>query len=170
MRKIIEPETFRENVKTKLSNILNNNNKDGDNMERAIYNYTIKKAEEKFIVKKWDNQYFSELYLNKFMSIYINLKNPDVVSLIIDKTIKAQELPFMTHQEILPNKWENLIEDLKIQNQNKYTPKIEASTDNFTCYKCKSKECSYYQLQTRSADEPMTTFVTCISCGTRWKC
>ena len=76
----------------------------------------------------------------------------------------------MTHQELQPEKWDDLIENLKIQNQNKYTPKIEASTDNFTCSKCKSKECSYYQLQTRSADEPMTTFVTCISCGARWKC
>ena len=31
-------------------------------------------------------------------------------------------------------------------------------------------QCTYYQLQTRSADEPMTTFVTCIKCGTRFKC
>ena len=31
-------------------------------------------------------------------------------------------------------------------------------------------KCTYYQLQTRSADEPMTTFVTCINCGNRWKC
>ena len=169
MRKIIEPITFRENVKKKLGEILTNL-KDGDNMERAIYNYTIKKAEEKFIVKKWENQYFSELYLNKFMSVYINLKTPNVIASIQNKTILAQDLPFMTHQEILPEKWDTLIEDLKIQNQNKYTPKIEASTDNFTCHKCKSKECSYYQLQTRSADEPMTTFVTCISCGSRWKC
>ena len=34
----------------------------------------------------------------------------------------------------------------------------------------KYTQCSYYQLQTRSADEPMTTFVTCINCGARWKC
>ena len=45
----------------------------------------------------------------------------------------------------------------------------------FTCFKCKSagrpdNKCTYYQLQTRSADEPMTTFVTCLQCGCRWKC
>ena len=70
MKKIIDPIPFRNNVKNKLTNIIGNK-KNGDNMERAIYNYTIKTAEEKFIVKKWENQYFSELYLNKFMSIYI---------------------------------------------------------------------------------------------------
>ena len=39
----------------------------------------------------------------------------------------------------------------------------------FTCGKCKSKRTTYYQLQTRSADEPMTTFVTCKDCSKRWK-
>mgnify|MGYP000391775948 CR=1 FL=1 len=39
------------------------------------------------------------------------------------------------------------------------------------CSRCKKKtNCDYYQLQTRSADEPMTTFVTCLECGKRWKC
>ena len=47
---------------------------------------------------------------------------------------------------------------------------LEAATDEFTCFKCKKSRCTYYQLQTRSADEPMTTFVTCINCGNRWKC
>lgn len=44
-----------------------------------------------------------------------------------------------------------------------------ASTDMFKCSKCKQRKCTYYQLQTRSADEPMTTFVTCCHCGNRWK-
>ena len=42
-------------------------------------------------------------------------------------------------------------------------------TDLFKCGKCKSNDCSYFQLQTRSADEPMTTYVWCGSCGNRWK-
>jgi DNA-directed RNA polymerase subunit M/transcription elongation factor TFIIS len=40
----------------------------------------------------------------------------------------------------------------------------------FKCGKCKSKKTTYYQMQTRSADEPMTTYVTCKDCGNRWKC
>jgi DNA-directed RNA polymerase subunit M/transcription elongation factor TFIIS len=38
------------------------------------------------------------------------------------------------------------------------------------CGKCKGKKTTYYQMQTRSADEPMTTFVTCHDCGNKWKC
>ena len=144
--------------------------KAGDNLERGIYNAVLQTADEKNIVKKWENEYFVQLYADKFRSLYVNLQKPEVKKLITEKEIKPHKLAFMTHQEMQPTKWAALIEDLKIKNQNKYTPKIEASTDNFTCYKCKSKECSYYQLQTRSADEPMTTFVTCIKCGNRWKC
>ena len=39
----------------------------------------------------------------------------------------------------------------------------------FKCGRCKSKKTTYYQMQTRSADEPMTTFVTCLECEKRWK-
>ena len=34
-----------------------------------------------------------------------------------------------------------------------------ATTDQFQCSRCKQRKCTYYQMQTRSADEPMTTFV-----------
>jgi transcription elongation factor S-II len=169
MIKIKDPEKFRENVKRKFSEILDNE-RWGDNVERGIYNITLQNALENNIVKKWDNIYFAQLYINKFRMLYMNFKHQEVLDLILSKKVKSYEIPFMTHQEILPEKWNALIEDLKIQNENKYTPKIEASTDDFTCYKCKSKECTHYQLQTRSADEPMTTYVTCIKCGTRWKC
>jgi transcription elongation factor S-II len=40
----------------------------------------------------------------------------------------------------------------------------------FKCGKCKSTKTTYYQMQTRSADEPMTSFITCVNCGNKWKC
>jgi transcription elongation factor S-II len=48
--------------------------------------------------------------------------------------------------------------------------KQEDYVGQFKCGKCKSVKTTYYQMQTRSADEPMTTFVTCMGCGNRWKC
>ena len=50
---------------------------------------------------------------------------------------------------------------------------IKAEEDDYEgilqCRKCKSKKTSYYQLQTRSADEPMTIFITCLNCGKHWR-
>ena len=162
-------EEFRVNIRNKLNELINNE-KISLNLEKGIYNYAIKQADERNIVKKWDNSHFIHIYLDKLRSIYNNLKNEGLLKRLLSKEFKAHELAFMTHQDMSPEKWKQLIEDKKIRDENKYAPKLEASTDNFTCRKCKSKECTYYQLQTRSADEPMTTFVTCIKCSARWKC
>lgn len=44
-----------------------------------------------------------------------------------------------------------------------------AETEMFQCQRCKKRKCTYTQLQTRSCDEPMTTFVHCTNCGNRWR-
>lgn len=167
-RKINDPDIFRENVINKLNTILNNK-KICENLEKGIYNYTLKLCEEKNLLKKWTNESFVLLYIEKLRTLIINLKDNDLLANILSKELKAHEFVYMSHQELRPELWERLIEEKKIKDENKYTPKIEASTDNFICGKCKSKKCTYYQLQTRSADEPMTTFVTCLDCGNRFK-
>ena len=41
-------------------------------------------------------------------------------------------------------------------------------SSDLKCGKCGLRNCTYNQLQTRSADEPMTTFVMCNECGNRY--
>jgi transcription elongation factor S-II len=167
-RLINDGEKFRESITNNFIKIINNK-KISENLEKGIYNYTIEISNKKNIVKKWNNQEFVIIYIEKLKSIIFNLNNKDILTKLQKKTIKAHELAFMTHQELRPDIWDKLIELKKIKDENKFCPKLEASTDDFTCHKCKSKKCSYYQLQTRSADEPMTTYVTCLECSNRWK-
>lgn len=180
---IAYPDQFRAEVRKRIVAVLQppvqvGGNGGGDesietiatNIEKGIFNWSIQHASKHNIVKKWSNPFFVTLYIDHLRSVYINLKKPDVSAAVLTGNIKSQEIAFMTHQEICPEKWKQLIEDKKVRDKQKYEPNIEASTDNFTCNKCKSKKCTYYQLQTRSADEPMTTFVTCLECGKRWKC
>ena len=169
MYKVTNPEKFREHISDNLFEIIKNRSI-VSNLEKGVYNYSLDAATKKKIVKKWENQYFVQIYLDRVKSIFINLTNETLLDKIVEKKIKAHELAFMSHQEMNEDRWKELIELKQIKEENKYTPKIEASTDNFTCFKWKSKECTHYQLQTRSADEPMTTFVTCIRCSNRWKC
>lgn len=166
---VSDPDTFRKEIRKYIFSKVKNE-KISNNIEKSIFNFSIKKAGKMKVVRKWNNEYFVLIYINKFKMIFHNLKNEAIVEKLNTNVIKPHEISFLTHVELLPEKWQQEIEDKKLRLENKFFPKIEASTDNFTCGKCKSKACTYYQLQTRSADEPMTTFVTCTICGNRWKC
>ena len=169
MKQVTHPDHFRNTIVQSLNKILKNMVK-ARNLEKGIFNKSLDEAVTKTIMKSWDNHLFVQLYVDRFKHIYFTLQNVEIVDKLTSGVFKAKELAYKTHQELYPEKWDKLVEDKRIRLENKYFPKIEASTDNFTCRKCKSNKCTYYQLQTRSADEPMTTFVTCINCGTRWKC
>jgi transcription elongation factor S-II len=165
----------REKLVDNLSTLIGNA-KQATNLEKAIYNWAIDQATTKNVVKKWDNPQFVQLYQDKLRSIYLNLrpdgyvKNTSLLERLKNKEIAAKDIPHMTHQELHPELW-NPVVDAKIKrDKSKCEVNLEAATDEFTCFKCKKSKCTYYQLQTRSADEPMTTFVTCINCGNRWKC
>jgi hypothetical protein len=168
MREIKNPEQFRINIRSKLNSKINNE-KHSTNLEKGIFNYTLKEASNRKIVKKWDNPYFVQLYIDRLRSIYSNLSK-DIINQINNETIKAHTVAFMTHQEMCPEIWKELIEAKAKRDANKYETNIAAATDTFTCRKCKGNKCTYYQLQTRSADEAITTFVTCLNCSNRWKC
>lgn len=156
-------EKIRDNIEKKIGN-----KRSSINLEIGIYNYAIREGERRKIVKKWDNTTFVQIYLDHIKSILLNL-NEDVIEQIKNKEIKAQNVAFMTHQELCPKKWAKAIEKKAIRDKIKFENNMEATTDTFTCRKCKSNRCSYYLLQTRSADEPMTCYVSCLDCGKRWK-
>jgi len=168
MYKISNSENFRNNIRTKMMTIIGDDNL-SVNLEKGVFNYAIKEANSKKIIKKWENPYFVQLYLDRLRSLYLNLKNEELLSQLKNKDITPQSLAFMTHQEMNPEHWRVLIDKKIKRDANKYTTNIKASTDMFTCKKCKSKRCTYYELQTRSADEPATIFVTCLDCGKNWK-
>jgi DNA-directed RNA polymerase subunit M/transcription elongation factor TFIIS len=167
LKKIENPDLFRGNIRKKLEATLANE-KNALNLEKGIFNYALKEAEQRKIVKKWDNAFFVQIYLNHLRSIMTNL-SADILKQIESGDIKPHQVAFMTHHEMRPEKWSALIDAKSKRDKNKFEVNLSAATDTITCKKCRGNKCTYYQLQCRSSDEPMTTFVQCLICSTRFK-
>ena len=171
---INDPLQFRNNIRNKINNIVCNPKK-AKIIERSIFNYCIKDAKQKNIIKKWTNKYFILLYTNKLRSLWFNISktyvnNSSLMDKILSDEINMQNIAFLTHQEMFPEKWKVLIEAKMERDKNKFKTDKTGASAEFKCSKCKKRETNYYQVQTRSADEPMTTFVTCLNCGNHWRC
>jgi len=164
------PTEFRSNVRKMFEKYLNKKN--STNLEIGIYNYTVQQCKYKKIIRKWENKLFIQIYIDRFRTVWRNISDPlnDLVPRIESGELLPQTLSSsMTHQEMNPDKWRELINAKIKRDSIKYTHDMRMATDEFKCGRCKERKCSYYQLQTRSADEPMTTFVTCLNCGKNWK-
>jgi transcription elongation factor S-II len=98
-----------------------------------------------------------------------NLKNAGIKQNIIENELNASEIAFMTPQELNPVKWKHMVNKKKRKDKNQCEANFEAACEDFTCFKCGKNKTTYTQAQTRSADEPMTTFVSCLVCSNKWK-
>ena len=170
MQSISSPSLFREKIAVRLEPIVDGNKSLALNLEVGVFNYTIKESSMKKIVKKWENPAFVRIYMDRLKTVFTNLNtNAELVQHLISGEISPATFAFMNHQEFNPERWNDLISIKQKRDASKYDKKIGASTDMFTCKKCHKKNCTYYEMQTRSADEPATIFVTCLDCGKHWK-
>jgi len=144
------------------------------NLERCVFNYSLQKSIERNIIPTW-NIVFKNIYLNKVISLYSNISknnyinNKRLITRIKKREFTPEQLVNMTPQELFPEHWKELIDEKYRRDKILYETKKEAMTDQFKCSKCHSRETCYFEMQTRSADEPMTIFITCLNCGKRWK-
>ncbi|KAF2196839.1 transcription elongation factor [Delitschia confertaspora ATCC 74209] len=120
------------------------------------------------------NNSTNEAYKAKLRSLYQNLKNksnPGLRKRVLSGEITPKRFVVMTHDELKSEERRAEDERLEKENMNQaMVAQVEKSISaSLTCGKCKQKKVSYSQAQTRSADEPMTTFCECMNCGHRWK-
>ena len=137
------------------------------------------------------NKYFDEIKSNeileeikKFTHIYINVnecpylgddifnsklnellfffeKSDFLIDGINEENILISNLCNMKPHELNPERYQTII-DKKTYEMKK---KKQKGTTTFSCKKCKNNNCDVTQKQTRAADEPATTIVTCLECG-----
>ncbi|KAM6045443.1 transcription elongation factor A protein 3 [Chlamydotis macqueenii] len=113
-------------------------------------------------------------YRNRVRSRISNLKDPKNPSLrrnVLCGVIPPSLIARMTAEEMASDELKELRNAMTQEaiREHQMAKTGGTVTDLFQCGKCKKKNCTYNQVQTRSADEPMTTFVLCNECGNRWK-
>uniref|UniRef100_A0A4X1VUD5 Transcription elongation factor A protein 3 n=1 Tax=Sus scrofa TaxID=9823 RepID=A0A4X1VUD5_PIG len=113
-------------------------------------------------------------YRNRVRSRISNLKdprNPGLRRNVLSGAISAGLIAKMTAEEMASDELRELRNAMTQEaiREHQMAKTGGTTTDLFQCSKCKKKNCTYNQVQTRSADEPMTTFVLCNECGNRWK-
>ncbi|XP_071391971.1 transcription elongation factor A protein 2 [Centroberyx affinis] len=113
-------------------------------------------------------------YKSRLRSRISNLKdqkNPDLRRNVLCGNISPERIASMTAEEMASAEMKQMREALTKESirEHQLSKVGGTETDMFICSKCHGKNCTYTQVQTRSADEPMTTFVLCNGCGNRWK-
>lgn len=164
---ISNPEQFRKNIAEQLDKKIQHKRR-SHNLEVSIYNYCIRKATNKKILRKWNNKYFVNLYIDRLRSIMNNL-NDYMLDLIQQKVIKTRQIGEMSFYEMNPIKWTKLVELKKIRDKNKFENTAQKVVSLFICKKCRGRNCTNTPIQTRSCDEGITNFITCMDCGCNWK-
>ncbi len=134
---------------------------DSAEVETAILNRCVNDAQRWLIDIDWENLVFREMYRSRAMGLYPHRH--------MIASMGATEFVNSGPVDRDPDRWRDIIQATLERDKAKYSKKTTANIEMY-CRSCKKKtKCDYYQVQTRSADEPMTTFVTCLECDTKWK-
>jgi DNA-directed RNA polymerase subunit M/transcription elongation factor TFIIS len=144
-------------------------------LEIGIFNYTLKYCKEMKIPLNWECIMFKNIYMNKSISIFANLKsdsylkNINLLEKIQKKEIKPNEIATMKVEEICPEKWNKILDKHMDLVKNAYEMNMASMSDRIVCKKCKGRNVTYQEVQMRSADEPSTFLILCSTCGHRFK-
>ncbi|PHT48547.1 Transcription elongation factor TFIIS [Capsicum baccatum] len=134
--------------------------------------YRVAVQVETAMFEKWGRSNGAQKF--KYRSIMFNIKdqnNQDFRRKVLLGNFPPRGITELTPEEMASEERQKQNEKIKekaLFNSERGAP-VQASTDKFKCGRCKQNKCTYYQMQTRSADEPMTTYVTCVNCQNRWK-
>ena len=113
-------------------------------------------------------------YRTKIRSLFQNMKNksnPQLRIRVLSNEVTPDEFVRMSQDELKSE--ERREADRKIEQENMNRAMVAQAEHSIIaslqCSKCGQHKVTYIEAQTRSADEPMTVFCTCLNCGRSWK-
>lgn len=166
---------IRDEIRKLFVEQLNISEIEATDLEIGIFNATIDYANSLKIQLTWSCTLLIESYINISRSVFSNLKkdsyikNENLIERFKKREFLPHELVYMSCEDIFPERWSNIIKKQKLKFKAAYEIKQASMTDAIKCGRCKNNKITYYEQQTRSGDEAMTTFYSCLTCGHKWK-
>jgi DNA-directed RNA polymerase subunit M/transcription elongation factor TFIIS len=160
-------------IKTKLGQFFDA--KDQARLESVVFDAALQDAEKKFVVKHFDNTLFKVCYMNSARRLLSNLdptsyvNNTHLLPRLRNGDLDISHLATMNNMDYAPTLYTQLHERQLLREQRQLEGNKAMATDQFRCGRCGKRETTFYELQTRSADEPMTKFITCLNCNNHWR-
>lgn len=153
--------TYRDNMKKLLLETIENKNI-VKKIEEGIFDFTEQHSE----VNNIPTFLFEEIYKNKANEIIqIISVSTHILKLVEENKLLPEKIAFMKNEELIPEKYEEIFKKKEIHDLNKENKGSTA----FECKKCHERNAEITQKQTRSGDEPPSTFITCLNCGYKYK-
>jgi DNA-directed RNA polymerase subunit M/transcription elongation factor TFIIS len=137
-----------------------------DDVERCVFNGTVLGVRARGGACSWRSPRFQHMYGSRGVRVLANLDA--ILRLIDEDEWSVQRATDASPAELRPDIWDALQRNQRAKDETPVT-QLAPNTDTFKCKRCKSRKCYYYELQTRSGDEPMTVFVTCTTCMFKWR-
>jgi transcription elongation factor S-II len=173
--KLIDGQSKRNNTRKLLYKNLKlslkiENPEDGEAKRKELIDIVVKIEDALYEKYKGDGP-----YSNRVMEVLHNIKeNEDFRNKIVKGDIKPEELATMDVVKMVSKEKQKQIAETKNNKvtsiQSDWEMKHTKVTEGvYKCNKCGCKKTTQKEMQTRSADEPMTLFITCTECGNGWK-
>jgi DNA-directed RNA polymerase subunit M/transcription elongation factor TFIIS len=152
------------------------------NIERGIFNNTINSYNNNnnnnnnnnYKNGSW-NPKFERAYFNRAVTIFTNLnpdsylQNKDLIKRLLSGEFDEYELCAFGPEQMWPERYEE-IQRLHGKEIEVFGGLQKLDYESIVkCGKCKKNQVTYYELMTRSADEPTTKFAKCHNCGHNFK-
>lgn len=143
-------------------------------LEALIFAASLDRAEKEEIPRTWPTIAFRDVYLAISRRIVGNLDptsyigNTELWERYRAGDLTLEKIVYQNYYELYPEHWNQMVDRQAKREKIQLDGDFSRATDKWLCTGCKQRKCTYYELQTRSADEPMTLFIHCLNCGKRW--
>ena len=146
-----------------------------ESLEQAVLAASAAEAKKLYIPRNWKSQLFCDLYKSIARTVLWNIhpRSPIDNRRLLERCkggeFPLNQIPTMSAYDMFPEHWQGLADKLLMREQKILEGNKSRATDEYKCKRCNKRECTYYEMQTRSADEPTTIFISCLNCGQRWR-